>query len=61
WQRWLRNVAVALGNLLRNQPDNTPAVEALQARYRQVSDQLDRHIQWALTQRKGLPQNRQNV
>lgn len=61
WQRWLRNVAVALGNLLRNQPDNTPAVEALQARYGQVSDQLDRHIQWALTQRKGLPQNRQNV
>lgn len=55
WQRWLRNVAVALGNLLRNQPDNTSAVAALQARRGQVGDQLDRHIQWALAQREGLP------
>lgn len=52
WHRWLRNVAVALGNLLRKQPDNTSAVAALVARHGRVSDQLDRHIDWALAHRQ---------
>jgi epoxyqueuosine reductase len=51
WHRWLRNVAVALGNLLREQPDYVEAAIALNSRRGQVSDQLDRHIQWALAQR----------
>lgn len=51
WHRWLRNVSVALGNLLRSAPDDASAVMALQARIGQVSEQLDRHIQWALDQR----------
>ncbi len=55
WHRWLRNVAVALGNLLRDQPDYAPAVAALMARRGQVSEQLDRHIHWALAQQAGLP------
>ncbi|OYV28668.1 MAG: tRNA epoxyqueuosine(34) reductase QueG [Halothiobacillus sp. 20-54-6] len=50
WQRWLRNIAVALGNLVRSQPGHSAAVLALKARQGQVSEQLDRHIAWALTQ-----------
>ncbi|MHB1230725.1 MAG: tRNA epoxyqueuosine(34) reductase QueG [Halothiobacillus sp.] len=50
WQRWLRNIAVALGNLVRSQPEHSAAVLALKARQGQVSEQLDRHIAWALTQ-----------
>ncbi len=51
WQRWLRNIAVALGNLLRAEPNHAAAVAALNFRYGQVSDQLDRHIDWALSRR----------
>ncbi|OZA79786.1 MAG: tRNA epoxyqueuosine(34) reductase QueG, partial [Halothiobacillus sp. 39-53-45] len=54
WQRWLRNIAVALGNLLRAEPQNLAAIAALKARQGKVCDQLDRHISWALLQ--GLPQ-----
>ncbi|MGC8697117.1 MAG: hypothetical protein ACP5Q0_01475, partial [Halothiobacillus sp.] len=50
WQRWLRNIAVALGNLLRMEPEHLAAIAALKAREGQVSDQLDRHIRWALRQ-----------
>ncbi len=43
-QRWLRNIAVALGNGI-----STPAVrEALQARLSHPSDLVKEHVQWAL-------------
>lgn len=51
WQRWLRNIAVALGNRLRSNPGEAAQVTAvLRARLGQVSAQLDRHINWALDQ-----------
>jgi len=51
WQRWLRNVSIALGNLLGSRPSAPQKViEALNLRRGQVSDQLDRHIDWALAQ-----------
>ncbi len=46
WLRWLRNLAVALGNA----PTSERVVSALKGRYGRVSDQLDRHIAWALAQ-----------
>ncbi|MES2887449.1 MAG: tRNA epoxyqueuosine(34) reductase QueG [Pseudomonadota bacterium] len=53
YQRWQRNLAVALGNLLRAEPpDSTLAGavrQALQARLQGPSDALvAEHIQWAL-------------
>ncbi len=54
WQRWLRNIAVALGNLLRVEPENLEAIAALKARQGRVSDQLDRHISWALMQGRSM-------
>lgn len=45
WHRWLRNIAVALGNA----PTSSRIVGALQARQGKVSAQLDRHIRWALS------------
>ena len=50
----MRNVAVGLGNLIRNQ--NTPAEiqwkakEALRLKYQKISDLVDEHIQWALSE-----------
>jgi epoxyqueuosine reductase len=45
--RWLRNVAVALGNALRVSDD--PALRAaLQARRADASELLAEHIDWAL-------------
>ncbi len=46
-ERWLRNIAVALGNALRHQPD--PALEqALRQRALDPSDLVREHVQWAL-------------
>jgi epoxyqueuosine reductase len=48
-ERWLRNIAVALGNALRARHD--PAiVEALQLRAQDGSGLLREHVQWALAQ-----------
>jgi len=44
WGRWLRNVAVALGNA----PTTPRVIAALKQRRGAVSVQLDRHIDWAL-------------
>lgn len=50
-ERWLRNIAVALGNALAS---GTPAValilDALQARADHPSSLLREHLQWALSQ-----------
>ena len=54
YAQWMRNVAVGLGNLIRNQ--NTPAEiqwkakEALRLKYQKISDLVDEHIQWALSE-----------
>ncbi len=50
WHRWLRNVAVALGNWLAVSPQEASARAALSARLGAISPALDRHIEWALAQ-----------
>ena len=46
-ERWLRNIAVALGNALRQQPDQT-LDRALRQRALDPSDLVREHVQWAL-------------
>ena len=49
-ERWLRNIAVALGNALRAADD--PAVRAaLQSRRDHPSALVREHVEWALEQR----------
>ncbi len=44
WERWLRNIAVALGNA----PRSAATVEALQARREHPSALVREHVAWAL-------------
>ena len=58
-ERWLRNVAVALGNALRDDPADQPAlVAALTQRAEHPSALVREHVAWALAQarRNGLNQ-----
>jgi len=48
-ERWLRNVAVALGNALRVSPD-ADVRAALQSRADHPSTLVQEHVQWALAQ-----------
>ncbi len=48
-ERWLRNVAVALGNALRSSPD-ADVRAALQSRADHPSALVQEHVQWALAQ-----------
>ena len=50
--RWLRNLAVALGNALRLRPD-AQIEAALRARLAGADELLAEHIGWALAQRTG--------
>jgi epoxyqueuosine reductase len=51
WERWLRNVAVALGNA-----PNSPAVlAALRRREHDESPLVREHVQWALAQHASMP------
>ncbi len=51
YERWMRNVAVALGN---SKP-STNKIEALSQRLGAISDMVDEHIVWAIEkQRAGL-------
>ena len=52
YERWLRNIAVALGNALRSGGDNGKAhtVAALNARADHPSAMVREHVQWALSQ-----------
>lgn len=45
-ERWLRNIAVALGNA----PTSAATVEALQSRRQHPSALVREHVEWALTQ-----------
>jgi epoxyqueuosine reductase len=44
WERWLRNIAVALGNA----PSNTVVVQALRTRRNHASPLVREHVSWAL-------------
>lgn len=47
-QRWLRNIAVALGNA----PASEMVVKALETRLSHKSEMVREHVQWALSQHK---------
>ncbi|MEY4591166.1 MAG: hypothetical protein RIR18_61 [Pseudomonadota bacterium] len=53
-ERWLRNIAVALGNALSNAPLHTPAqntiFQALQAKTNDPSALIQEHVHWAISQ-----------
>jgi len=46
YERWLRNLAVGLGNA----PSSIPVIEALKARLEYPSDMVREHVEWALRQ-----------
>jgi epoxyqueuosine reductase len=46
YERWLRNLAVGLGNA----PSTIPVLEALQARREYPSELVREHVEWALRQ-----------
>ncbi len=50
-ERWLRNLAVGLGNHLRSAADPALARAALQARRNDASALVREHVEWALSQR----------
>mgnify|MGYP002712376343 CR=1 FL=1 len=49
YERWLRNLAVGLGNA----PSSIPVLEALQARRDDPSELVREHVEWALAQHAG--------
>jgi len=51
YERWLRNIAVALGNA----PHSPTIVTALQGRLSQVSGLVGEHIIWALAEQGAMP------
>ena len=51
YDRWLRNVAVALGNA----PSSADVVAALRARLGRVSAMVQEHVEWALAEHSGRP------
>ena len=50
-ERWLRNLAVGLGNALRQKPDDASLAAALKARASHPSKMVREHVEWALAQR----------
>ena len=54
-ERWLRNIAVALGNALRGRPPDEAQAQAiraaLQTQIAHPSEMVREHVQWALAQR----------
>jgi len=55
YQRWLRNIAVALGNA----PTSQAIVKTLRKRRGQTSELVDDHVAWALEQHEQSPNSRQ--
>jgi epoxyqueuosine reductase len=49
YERWLRNIAVALGNA----PTSAPVVAALEARAAHPSELVREHVAWALGRHAG--------
>jgi len=52
---WLRNLAVAMGNIPRTHPDAGAIREALQARAEDANSLIREHVQWALQQLEARP------
>ena len=57
FQRWLRNIAVALGNAESSQA----VIDALAARRQHESPMIREHVQWALQRHGRQPAGRQSV
>jgi epoxyqueuosine reductase len=51
YQRWLRNIAVALGNA----PTSPALLESLQSRAQHPSPMVREHVRWALAQHGSIP------
>ncbi|MGP0055910.1 MAG: tRNA epoxyqueuosine(34) reductase QueG [Steroidobacteraceae bacterium] len=51
WERWLRNVAVALGNA----PGSAAVLAALRRREHDASPLVREHVRWALAQHASMP------
>jgi epoxyqueuosine reductase len=51
-ERWLRNIAIALGNA----PSSLAVVAALQTKIQHPSALVREHVQWALAQHRSAPQ-----
>ncbi len=56
YERWLRNIAVALGNAAKTQAGNTEIVAALNARATHASALVREHVSWALEQHASASQ-----
>ncbi len=56
-ERWLRNIAVALGNA----PPSTEARQALMARRSDPSALVREHVEWALTQQDAVTESRESI
>ena len=51
YERWLRNIAIALGNA----PTSAALIESLQSRAQHSSPVVREHVQWALAQHRSVP------
>jgi len=49
-QRWLRNIAVALGNAAKQYANDSEIVNALEAHRNHSSELIREHVAWALDQ-----------
>ena len=59
WRRWRRNLAVALGNAARVQPEARPAiVQALREARPGADDLVREHLDWALAQSEAVSTER---
>ena len=47
-ESWLRNIAIALGNALTDNPDNPEIITALRQRLNHPSPVVVEHVRWAL-------------
>lgn len=56
FERWQRNLAVAMGNALRVRPDDAVLTQALIERRPAAGALVAEHIDWALAQRARAPQ-----
>ena len=56
-ERWLRNIAVALGNALRRAPESPAIISALTSQREHPSELVREHIYWALSQGENLAHN----
>jgi epoxyqueuosine reductase len=56
-ERWLRNIAVALGNA----PRSPEIMAALQARLAHSSELVREHVAWALAEQEATPHRRSDI